>query len=185
MYHADLSWGVPVPKPGYEGKVFYVWFDAPIGYIAAIQNGRTATPAPRLAEVMAGRPRRALPCSPRQGQRALPRRQLSPHPGLLDHLPSIVHRDLIAYPDIIARESKEPVNDIGRLIAATGVRFMATDRGLYKIEEKRSFKATISIANSAHRSVAFHSCCFPFGYMRQLTLSSSLSCLSPPYDLLQ
>ncbi len=30
----DLSWGVPVPLPGYEGKVFYVWFDAPIGYIS-------------------------------------------------------------------------------------------------------------------------------------------------------
>jgi len=31
----DLEWGVPVPKPGFEDKVFYVWFDAPIGYIAA------------------------------------------------------------------------------------------------------------------------------------------------------
>ena len=31
----DLSWGVPVPKRGFENKVFYVWFDAPIGYIAA------------------------------------------------------------------------------------------------------------------------------------------------------
>ena len=31
----DLSWGVRVPRPGFEGKVFYVWFDAPIGYIAA------------------------------------------------------------------------------------------------------------------------------------------------------
>ena len=31
----DLKWGIPVPKPGYENKVFYVWFDAPIGYIAA------------------------------------------------------------------------------------------------------------------------------------------------------
>jgi methionyl-tRNA synthetase len=31
----DLSWGVPVPRPGFEGKVFYVWFDAPIGYLAA------------------------------------------------------------------------------------------------------------------------------------------------------
>jgi methionyl-tRNA synthetase len=31
----DLSWGVPVPRPGFEHKVFYVWFDAPIGYIAA------------------------------------------------------------------------------------------------------------------------------------------------------
>ncbi len=31
----DLKWGVPVPKAGFEDKVFYVWFDAPIGYIAA------------------------------------------------------------------------------------------------------------------------------------------------------
>ena len=30
----DLSWGVPVPLTGYEGKVFYVWFDAPIGYVS-------------------------------------------------------------------------------------------------------------------------------------------------------
>ena len=31
----DLDWGVPVPLPGNEGKVLYVWFDAPIGYISA------------------------------------------------------------------------------------------------------------------------------------------------------
>lgn len=30
----DLKWGIPVPKPGFENKVFYVWFDAPIGYIS-------------------------------------------------------------------------------------------------------------------------------------------------------
>lgn len=30
----DLKWGIPVPKPGYEDKVFYVWFDAPIGYLS-------------------------------------------------------------------------------------------------------------------------------------------------------
>jgi methionyl-tRNA synthetase len=30
----DLKWGIPVPKQGYEEKVFYVWFDAPIGYIS-------------------------------------------------------------------------------------------------------------------------------------------------------
>ena len=30
----DLSWGVPVPIEGAEGKVLYVWFDAPIGYIS-------------------------------------------------------------------------------------------------------------------------------------------------------
>ena len=31
----DLEWGVPVPIEGTEGKVLYVWFDAPIGYISA------------------------------------------------------------------------------------------------------------------------------------------------------
>ncbi len=30
----DLSWGVPVPVEGAEGKVLYAWFDAPIGYIS-------------------------------------------------------------------------------------------------------------------------------------------------------
>lgn len=30
----DLKWGVPVPKKGYENKVFYVWFDACLGYIS-------------------------------------------------------------------------------------------------------------------------------------------------------
>ena len=30
----DLDWGVPLPIPGTEGKVLYVWFDAPIGYIS-------------------------------------------------------------------------------------------------------------------------------------------------------
>ena len=30
----DLDWGVPVPVEGAEGKVLYVWFDAPIGYIS-------------------------------------------------------------------------------------------------------------------------------------------------------
>ncbi|MBI9105757.1 MAG: methionine--tRNA ligase [Spirochaetales bacterium] len=30
----DLKWGIPVPKDGFRDKVFYVWFDAPIGYIS-------------------------------------------------------------------------------------------------------------------------------------------------------
>lgn len=30
----DLKWGIPVPREGYEDKVFYVWFDAPIGYVS-------------------------------------------------------------------------------------------------------------------------------------------------------
>lgn len=34
----DSNWGVPVPLPGAEGKVLYVWFDAPIGYISATKE---------------------------------------------------------------------------------------------------------------------------------------------------
>jgi methionyl-tRNA synthetase len=34
----DSNWGVPVPIPGAEGKVLYVWFDAPIGYISATKE---------------------------------------------------------------------------------------------------------------------------------------------------
>jgi methionyl-tRNA synthetase len=34
----DLDWGVPVPLPNAEGKVLYVWFDAPIGYISATKE---------------------------------------------------------------------------------------------------------------------------------------------------
>ena len=34
----DLDWGVPVPVEGADGKVLYVWFDAPIGYITATQE---------------------------------------------------------------------------------------------------------------------------------------------------
>ena len=44
----DLAWGVPVtrggaPRPGFETKVFYVWFDAPIEYIAATREWAEAT----------------------------------------------------------------------------------------------------------------------------------------------
>ena len=34
----DLDWGVPVPVKGAKGKVLYVWFDAPIGYISATRE---------------------------------------------------------------------------------------------------------------------------------------------------
>jgi methionyl-tRNA synthetase len=34
----DLDWGVPVPVEGASGKVLYVWFDAPIGYISATKE---------------------------------------------------------------------------------------------------------------------------------------------------
>jgi methionyl-tRNA synthetase len=44
----DLSWGIPVAykgeaRPGFEGKVFYVWFDAPIEYIGATMEWAEAT----------------------------------------------------------------------------------------------------------------------------------------------
>jgi len=34
----DLDWGIPVPVEGAEGKVLYVWFDAPIGYISSTKE---------------------------------------------------------------------------------------------------------------------------------------------------
>ncbi|GFR81309.1 methionine--tRNA ligase, cytoplasmic-like [Elysia marginata] len=34
----DLKWGTPVPLEGYQDKVFYVWFDAPIGYLSITAN---------------------------------------------------------------------------------------------------------------------------------------------------
>lgn len=44
----DLSWGIPVAyqgkvRPGFEGKVFYVWFDAPIEYVGATMEWAAAT----------------------------------------------------------------------------------------------------------------------------------------------
>lgn len=40
----DISWGVPVNRPGFEGKVFYVWFDAPLAYIASTKDWSEADP---------------------------------------------------------------------------------------------------------------------------------------------
>jgi len=51
----DLKWGVPVDRPGFDGKVFYVWFDAPIEYIAATREWADTTP---------GRDWRAWWCEP-------------------------------------------------------------------------------------------------------------------------
>lgn len=42
----DLTWGVPVPLEGVEGKVLYVWFDAPIGYISATKEWAEQQGAP-------------------------------------------------------------------------------------------------------------------------------------------
>lgn len=43
----DLKWGFPVPKEGFDGKVFYVWFDAPIGYISFTKSWADLDPENR------------------------------------------------------------------------------------------------------------------------------------------
>jgi methionyl-tRNA synthetase len=43
----DLTWGVPVGWPGFENKVFYVWFDAPIEYIGATKEWADLDPQHR------------------------------------------------------------------------------------------------------------------------------------------
>ncbi|MCC5915041.1 MAG: methionine--tRNA ligase [Balneolaceae bacterium] len=44
----DLTWGVPVPLPDADGKVLYVWFDAPIGYISATKEWAAEKGEPEL-----------------------------------------------------------------------------------------------------------------------------------------
>ena len=46
----DLKWGFPVPKAGFEDKVFYVWFDAPIGYIGITKQWADEKPGERRWE---------------------------------------------------------------------------------------------------------------------------------------
>ncbi len=43
----DLDWGIPVSRPGFENKVFYVWFDAPIEYIGATREWADEAPGSR------------------------------------------------------------------------------------------------------------------------------------------
>ncbi|MCE5269668.1 methionine--tRNA ligase, partial [bacterium] len=44
----DMTWGIPVPLPGAEGKVLYVWFDAPIGYISSTREWAAEKGQPEL-----------------------------------------------------------------------------------------------------------------------------------------
>ncbi|MBX9924665.1 MAG: methionine--tRNA ligase [Rhabdochlamydiaceae bacterium] len=46
----DSDWGIPVPLEGAEGKVLYVWFDAPIGYISAAKEWAELQGDPKLWE---------------------------------------------------------------------------------------------------------------------------------------
>ena len=52
-------------------------------------------------------------------------------------LPATVHRDLVAYAEILARQSGQSVNDPGKLIAPMLVRFMATDRAFVRSRKLR------------------------------------------------
>jgi len=44
----DMNWGIPVPLPDSEGKVLYVWFDAPIGYISSTREWAAERGTPEL-----------------------------------------------------------------------------------------------------------------------------------------
>jgi methionyl-tRNA synthetase len=46
----DLKWGVPVPLKGFEDKIFYVWFDAPIGYISSTKEWAERSGQPKKWE---------------------------------------------------------------------------------------------------------------------------------------
>ncbi len=48
-------------------------------------------------------------------------------------LPAPLHRDLVAYAEVLARETGQPVTDPAKLIAPMVQRFIATDRGFAKI----------------------------------------------------
>jgi hypothetical protein len=52
-------------------------------------------------------------------------------------LPATVHRDLVVYAEILARESNQPINDPVKLIAPMLARFMATDRAFAKARHAR------------------------------------------------
>jgi hypothetical protein len=52
-------------------------------------------------------------------------------------LPASVHRDLVAYAEILARQSGQAISDPGKLIAPMLARFMATDRAFAKSRKSR------------------------------------------------
>ena len=53
----DGDWGVPLPLPRTEGKVLYVWFDAPIGYISATKSGPRPSAGPTPGKIIGSTPR--------------------------------------------------------------------------------------------------------------------------------
>ncbi|NDV89070.1 DUF2274 domain-containing protein [Aurantimonas aggregata] len=59
-------------------------------------------------------------------------------------LPAPLHRDLVAYAEVLARETGQPVSDPKKLIVPMLERFIATDRGFAKARRGRSLAVTIS-----------------------------------------
>ncbi|NKL37157.1 DUF2274 domain-containing protein [Rhizobium leguminosarum bv. viciae] len=53
-------------------------------------------------------------------------------------LPAPLHRDLVAYAEVLARETGQPVTDPAKLIAPMVQRFIATDRGFAKARRQSS-----------------------------------------------
>lgn len=53
-------------------------------------------------------------------------------------LPALLHRDLVAYAEALARETGQPVSDPAKLIAPMIQRFIATDRGFAKARRQYS-----------------------------------------------
>jgi len=53
-------------------------------------------------------------------------------------LPATLHRDLVAYAEVLARETGQPVTDPAKLIAPMVQRFIATDRGFAKARRQSS-----------------------------------------------
>ncbi|MGH6760336.1 MAG: DUF2274 domain-containing protein [Phyllobacterium sp.] len=51
-------------------------------------------------------------------------------------LPALLHRDLLAYAEVLARETGQPVTDPAKLITPMVQRFIATDRGFAKARRK-------------------------------------------------
>ena len=51
-------------------------------------------------------------------------------------LPAAVHRDLLAYTEVLARETGQPIADPSKLVAPMLARFMATDRAFAKVRRR-------------------------------------------------
>jgi hypothetical protein len=57
-------------------------------------------------------------------------------------LPAAVHRDLLAYAEVLARETGQSISDPGKLIAPMMKRFMATDRAFVKARRAAQARST-------------------------------------------